>query len=332
MTSPSMLLEAAPEAMRPRLFDRLGPALQTAVLGDFRTPDAVVSAHVAANGTREQQAALGRNRRAHPDTIYALAAKADVQVAVAVLSNPYAPREAHKAAARVVPQYLIPRKGEPSGPYSPTKRLMLAIECDDPDLTVAALAVLPFPGAKRTSPAIALRGCLGLRRIVGPDVARGATARFLTRPIPEPVRVVLADPTDLRRLERTYERSCGTQGFIRMLRGRRKVTQDVLERWPHTPLDWSQIMDADRAEPFQREAVTYLSRQAGCPDLIRDRREGRPDDQEARTHLAGLTAARLGDDIEAWAVALALAGDFAGTTPELLDTAVAVVGGRAAPY
>ncbi|NUU24489.1 MAG: hypothetical protein HOV68_23735 [Streptomycetaceae bacterium] len=150
----------------------------------------------------------------------------------------------------------------------------------------------------------------------------------------------------------------------RMRHGRDGHALGLMLFAPREPVDWDIVGMWDRAGLITPNARAQLSRQLGCPGFIRTRVaehgvplrfrgavENRPvaeviaDDApaadvltafqyaaqnatarqtEALDVLTTLTRRALGTDVETWHVALSLLPDFAGTVPELLDTARAI--------
>ncbi|MCF2528364.1 hypothetical protein [Yinghuangia soli] len=268
-----LLLEAAPEALRPVVLSRLSGALQDEILGWPGSPGPALCSHIVARGTTAQRAALARNRRAAPDTVLALACLGDPAIADRVLRNEDASRDAYLAAARVVPaHYLVPPPDEPPSIYGLTKRLLLAVELDIPELTTAALAVLHTRRRLGVHAPLLVRGYLGLLRTVGPVAARDAIRPFLPLPddISPAVRHMLTGPADLGLLEDLFERHWGTTGLIAFFSrpGRRYVDRKLLDRWPHGSLDWEVVEAAHREKPLPEGAASYLGRQVGCPEAI----------------------------------------------------------------
>jgi hypothetical protein len=168
-------------------------------------------------------------------------------------------------------------------------------------------------------------------------------------------------------LRRVLVEAGGTEAIVRrMQRGSDSHSFALLLLAPREPLDWDLVRTRERIGLITPDAWPPLSRQLGCPQEIRAKaaelltptgsrpppgaprppaeilaqtapaataltacQNPHPDHRaDPGAALAALAGPTLGTDVEAWRVALSLLPDFAGTVPELLRTARAVVSGR----
>lgn len=131
-----------------------------------------------------------------------------------------------------------------------------------------------------------------------------------------------------------YLRAAGRRSEKGAAEGVKRLTEETGE-----PVPWAALLAAHGEQPLPDPLLVVLGETDGCPAELRGvvLHEARPAPRVVRCLMSpertevcrearALVARRLGDDVEAWAVAMLLLEDFEGTVPELLATARAVVG------
>lgn len=170
-------------------------------------------------------------------------------------------------------------------------------------------------------------------------------------PLPDSLLVALAEkatcPTELREAGRAVEMWVEHPTYSPRRRGPRPSGADLLRRYPVQPgRSWSPSVKSDHAwvraglttghltpldilqhaHPAQAAATMLVEAELDAVDRQPGSEVTRLLDEGASVHrhLRELVATHLGDDPEAWAVAVRLLPEFTGTIPELLATAAAV--------
>lgn len=216
----------------------------------------------------------------------------------------------------------------------------------EPALVRRALTVLGRRSGQRHIELARLRGLVTLWRLEGPDAVAVAlgTTRYRTQGAAPVVRAALTAPNGLELLDAELSRRPGTAELIRLLRTsglRRSMAWHVVDS-AADPIDWDAVATAHHAQPFTREVAVGVAASVRCPDALRTvlqppaRPAKRLDQYDGRLlnetpavtavpvagHAAGeLVRKHLGDNVDAWVVAVNLLDDFTGSLAELLATA-----------
>lgn len=393
-----LLMSSSPAALCGRILPRLEGGIRHEVFADGSAPGLV--AYAIAHGSAEELVVLAKNPAVAPDDLALLAAHtSEPQQAEHLFANSSAPREAMVrvmpfAAGSLLPT-LLDRKDALR--FDAARCASVAVESEDPRVVRSALLVvdgdfLPL------SPAVVLRGCLGLLWADGREAASQAlrdVRDLVVGDLSAPVRDAFADPFAPASLGRALAYESSPPVLLEHLRRCRGRDEALVRLYaPRDAIDWAFVVEAHRHEPLPGFVLAALARQVGCPDVLRTPspeqngttggrpgvvrpkavprepqdvrlgeldsaavaalaheyyltgvlsasailREGRPasaafeiiaSSARERDHgvaraVAELTRPVLGEDADAWVVALNLLGDFVGTLPELVRTASAV--------
>ncbi|MDI2125512.1 hypothetical protein [Yinghuangia seranimata] len=324
MNEHSSLLGTASAATQVAVLRRVDAGLRATLLSR-NVPSAALTAFVLEHGTLDERVALAHNWFVAPEVLVALAADRHPAVAAALHENWAAPREALLPGLRLVPPRELVNPGwmdRELGARYRSARLGLAVELDDPDVTVEALTVFQPEYNRSGAAAIVVRGLSGLLRAAGADAVRAVSAKVHPVPAPQPTVVsdALDHPTDTARLAAALDHLCGPAGLLDRVRAGTSSWGAAFLA-PRGPFDWPAVEAAHRADPLPNRTLAGLTLQVGCPPTLRPARDRRPGAPAPSPEVAALTASALGTDPERWLVALRLLADFPGTVPELLDTA-----------
>ncbi|MCF2530480.1 hypothetical protein [Yinghuangia soli] len=324
--SPAMLLAQVPPPAFSRVLARLDLAELDRFLGTTLLPTALVD-RIIANGTTESRMAITENPSVTSADHSRLLDLNDARVARAVFSSGKTTRALQQRVLTLVPPAsLIPgdREFAPETSHEERRRLYPLMDCDDPAAIKAAIRQLSVHAGSLGAPTALLRGFQRLAELGGLSAVRDAVdATPKLRPAPHDApplaRVALATPTDQARVASALDWLGSTEYLAEQMENSAHSWADVhlLLLAPRAELDWDLL--AQCLPPIARHRYgTLLAREPGCPPELRPRTTPR-DRRRAREDAAAI----LGENPDAWLIALRLLPTFPGPMHALLETASA---------